>query len=95
MASLKARLDALEGATKHRLKPSIRAFVLIQLGDRTPGQQEDIDAAKRAGRPVLVIRGTMLEIDPELSVVVEAGELCGGGSPRPDMGPLLRASRWD
>ena len=95
MASLRYRLAMLEGATKHRLKPSVRACVLILTCEATPDQQAAIAEAKRTRRPVLVIRGVMPALPEGYGVILEAGELCGGGSPKPDVGPLMRSSRWE
>ena len=61
----------LEGATKHRLKPSVRACVLFLTAEITASQQAELDEAKRTHRPILIIRGIPLEIDPALSAVVD------------------------
>ena len=95
MSSLRYRLAMLEGATKHRLKPSVRACVLILTCEATPDQQAELDEAKRTHRPILIIRGTLTEIDPALSVIVEVGEYGGSGSPKPDMTRLRRPESWE
>jgi len=95
MSSLRYRLALLEGATKHRLRPSMRAYVLILTAEITASQQAELDEAKRTRRPVLVIRGVMPALPEGYGVILEAGELCGGGSPKPDVGPLMRSSRWE
>jgi hypothetical protein len=87
------RLQALEqslGIRKHQT-----AFVLRLTCAPTPGQQAEIDEAKQTRRPVLIIRGTPLEIDPALRVIVEVAEYGGSGSVKPDMTPLERSNRWD
>jgi len=90
MSSLRYRLAMLEGATKHRLKPSVRACVLFLTAEITASQQAELDDAKRTHRPILVIRGTMPEIDPALSVIVEVGEFGASGSPKPDTARVPR-----
>lgn len=89
----KQRLQALEqslGIRKHRT-----ALVLLLTCEATPEQQAAIDEAKQTRRPILIIRGTPLEIDPALRVIVEVPEYGGSGSPKPDMTPLALAGRWD
>jgi hypothetical protein len=87
------RLQGLEQRTARATHKT--ALVLRLTCEPTPEQQAAIAEAKRTHRPILLVRGKPLEIDPELRQVVEAGELCGSGSPKPDMGPLMRSSRWD
>lgn len=89
----KQRLQALEqslGIRKHRT-----AIVLLLTCEATPDQQAAIDEAHKMRRPVLIIRGTPLEIDPALMVIVEVDEYGGSGSPKPDMTRIQIAGRWD
>lgn len=89
----KQRLQALEqslGIRKHRT-----ALVLLLTCEATPEQQAAIDEARQTRRPVLIIRGTPLEIDPALRVIVEVAEYGGSGSPKPDMTRIQIAGRWD
>lgn len=89
----KQRLEALEqslGVRKHRT-----ALVLLLTCAPTPEQQVAIDEAKQTRRPILIIRGTPLEIDPALRVIVEVAEYGCSGSPKPDMPPLMRPERFD
>ena len=95
MSSLRYRLAMLEGATKHRLRPSVRAFVLILTCEATPDQQAAIAEAKRTRRPVLVIRGTMPALPAGYGVILEAGEFGANGSPKPDMTRLRRPEWWE
>ena len=71
MSSLRYRLALLEGATKHRLKPSVRACVLILTCEATPDQQAAIAEARRTRRPVLIIRGVMPELPPGYGLILD------------------------
>ena len=91
MSSLRYRLALLEGATKHRLKPSVRACVLFLTAEITASQQAELDEAKRTRRPVLIIRGTPLELDPALSSIVDVETQGTLKTCRPDMTDLRRS----
>ena len=71
MSSLRYRLALLEGATKHRLRPSMRAYVLILTAEITASQQAELDEAKRTRRPVLIIRGVMPALPEGYGVILE------------------------
>lgn len=82
------RLLALE-----RVRPVHATALVIYCESLSPEQQGAIAEAERLGRPVLIIRGTLPDLDPELSVIVEAGE-GGSGSPKPDMTAIPRPDAW-
>lgn len=94
LSSRKGRIAALEQARGRHQKRHVAVFFLCLTQPITQAQQNALEAA-RAGRPTLVIRGTLPEVDPALNVVVEVAELGGAGSPLPDMTPVLSAGRWD
>lgn len=87
MPTREQRLAVLEqraARTTHKT-----ALVLFLSAAPTAEQQAAIDEAKRTHRPILLIRVNSLELDPALSVVIEVSEL-DGGSPKPEMTPLIR-----
>ena len=96
MSSLRYRLALLEGATKHRLKPGIKAYVVILLGERTPAQQNEIDAARREGRPVLVIVGMMPTMPADYGVIVEVENESPESNikPRFDRTGMVEVTAW-
>jgi hypothetical protein len=59
MATLKARLDALEQRTARATHKT--ALVLLLTCEPTPDQQAELDEAKRTHRPILIIRGQLVD----------------------------------
>jgi len=96
MSSLRYRLAMLEGATKHRLKPSVRACVLILTCEATPDQQAAIAEAKRTRRPVLVIRGVMPALPEGYGVIVEVENESPESNikPRFDRTGMVEVTAW-
>jgi hypothetical protein len=94
-AGLKTRLERLEAAARVKVRATLPALVCI---NPDPIQQDEIDAAKAAGRFALVIRGTPYKVDPPelLTTIVEVGDDGGSGSPQPifERTPM-RQDPWD
>ena len=65
------RLDGKHGKRQDLTPYLPYLFVLILTAEITASQQAELDEAKRTHRPILIIRGIPLEIDPALVAVVD------------------------